>query len=1399
MATTIDRIKSMRLYKSPIFYPIGPNNKTKNSVLFILSKNINSTCKFLVNNRFLINNNRFVSYYIERQYNYILKNILSESFTEDLFNNREQTMVEMGLNSDHGVDDPILNDYFIKTKDTVLYYPDAVDKIIFSEEFSIIQNYSNIFKKFLYSERIKNQKQLVNIYKQVKEKVPFIKYTYLNLDLYREKNIIFDWSYYLEAFNKNNYYKLDKGQDLMLHMIQRFVNDKRLESLNYMKKTVIIPVTDWASEPKDVIDYMKKVTPLTMIYRLIKTKNNLSEYFKNIDFLFCNDNAYFKLSFDDFDITDLPRFTMYINKLISNDIEDAEYVAADPTVAGNNDIDTAASVSSNDKEEWVDIVTTDVTSAKSRKINDARIKRMNKLNDDFDKSEVGDTGKTVKDISDSYYTKQEDLTVEPIPIDNINEEWKDVKFPTFNSNYNATDDIVMIFKSFRNKSNPLSIISVTKADTTNHEDYIETYTVKFEDSYGTRSEVKIDMPKLINHRFMKLRGNIKTINGQLVLLPIIKTSEDTAQIVSNYNKIFVRRVSPANGSKITKGVNRLYKTINKVKDDGNISVFEGDNSAIYTKYNLPAEYTAIGGLFAKFVLKDGSGIYFDYEYCLKLAKDKKYDKANLIPVGYDTKKKDCIYARKNNVGNDIAEYLASKDEKFAEVYKGTKASNKLAYSEASILTTRIPIIVVMAYSEGLQTAMNKANIKYRVTEKNETIGPNESKIRFSDGYLIYNAEKPEDSLLMSGLDQTDLSGFSIKDINSKTMWLDVLDDFGGRIKADGLDNFYDCMFDPMTIDACKRYNLPYDYVTALSYASSLLATNEFNPHTDISGNRLRTNELITGYLYKSISKAYGDYANKVKRSGKGTKFTMKQSAVIDNILLDPGCSDLSILNPLLEAEANNTISFKGLSGMNSDRSYNLDKRLYDKSMLGVLGMSTGFASTIGITRQATINSSIKDERGKIESKSEDELNTLNGLTIYEGLAPYGSTHDDPIRTAMGYIQTVKHQMRVKHSSPNLITYGMDEALPYFTTDIFSYKFKGKKGKVLDVTDEYIVFEEIDKNGKKSNHMVSLKETVLKNSDGGFYITVKRVPMVKKGETLKYNDILAYDPTAYSKANAINKNQKNIAYNIGTMAKVAIMCTDEAYEDSSIIDNRLSEALTTEYCVKKDRSLPAYTNVYSIIKKGTKVEEGTSLMVFENSFNEDEANKLLQNIADDELELITDFGRIQLRSKISGVVQDIKIYRTCDIDDLSPSLKKIVTVYENDIKKTKAMAKKYNISEDEVNYSLEPDYKLPQTGKLKVTENGVLIEFYIKTEDKMGIGDKLTYNTAIKGVIKDIMPEGDEPYTDFRPNEKIDALLTSASVNARMVASIINGGALNKTLIELTRKCKDILGIKWNYL
>ena len=106
-------------------------------------------------------------------------------------------------------------------------------------------------------------------------------------------------------------------------------------------------------------------------------------------------------------------------------------------------------------------------------------------------------------------------------------------------------------------------------------------------------------------------------------------------------------------------------------------------------------------------------------------------------------------------------------------------------------------------------------------------------------------------------------------------------------------------------------------------------------------------------------------------------------------------------------------------------------------------------------------------------------------------------------------------------------------------------------------------------------------------------------------------------------------------------------------------------------------------------------------------------------------------------------------------------------------------------------------KLPATGKLKHAEDKVLIEFYVKYDDTMGVGDKLVYYSALKGVVKSIFPKGKEPVSEYRRDEKVHTLLATHSINGRMVGSVLIMAAMNKVLIELSRHVKDIMGIPWD--
>jgi hypothetical protein len=688
----------------------------------------------------------------------------------------------------------------------------------------------------------------------------------------------------------------------------------------------------------------------------------------------------------------------------------------------------------------------------------------------------------------------------------------------------------------------------------------------------------------------------------------------------------------------------------------------------------------------------------------------------------------------------------------------------------------------------LRRTLDKANIEYKVRlnlEKEDKNNPYIDWIKFSDGYLIYNITY-ESSTLLNGLKICPTELFEISSIDDKNMYLEFLDNFGGRIKADGLDNFYDCMIDPITKEILEFYKMPTDYVSILLYANGLLSDNKYFKHTNTGSRRIRRYELIAVYTYKVLSDAYSSYCNQLKHGKSNAEFSVAHSAVIDRFLTDTITSDDSCINALRDVETTNAITTKGPSGMNTDRAYSLDKRTYDDSMLNVLGMSTGFAANVGITRQATIDANIEGGRGFIKNinGNTEKMNTSKSLTATEALTPFGTTHDDPIRTAMTFIQTSKHMVRTEESDPLLVTNGSDEVMPYITTDKFAFKAK-KDGVIEEITDNYIIIKYND----DSKDYINLKEEIKKNSDGGYYVPLKldKVDNLKVGSKITENQILAYDK--YSFSNSLGESDK-LAYNIGKLAKVAIINTDEGFEDSGIITEKVAQKLATRVDLKYDVILDKNCNLLSIAKIGDHLECEDSLMIWQQAFDDEEANALMRAFTKDE---VSDLGKKKLKTKVTGVLKDIKIFRTVEVEELSGSLQKLVKEYEEPLIELEDKLKSNNLDISQI----PAHYKLNPTGKLKKAQDSILIEFYVEYIDTVGIGDKVVYYSANKAVEKNIIPLGKEPYTSFRPNESIDAFVSEVSIDKRMVTSTLITGSLQKLMVELDRSVKDIMGIPYD--
>ena len=1455
MPINIDKVKPFRLLKTPFFTPFNVKDKRHGSAIFLMTKSLEQS-KQLIEHKLISNLNMFSSYFLEWNAMYLLKP--SRIINKDL-------EVDDVYNSKAYGNNPIMTESHFEDSENLFFFSEATPenvldtrlrKILYRERlrnFKEVKLRVNIIKeeckyiKYTYPTIDKYKNKNIYVDNHIYNKIFTMSETYN-----RDKAIDLLYALFDRFINNPNYNGYTRKTVLV--PVNEWASDIPTTALFEFSKSInpFSMIVRLFKKPKENLDKLAGIDFIFIGHESwFKMKmedldmKNLNLFKTNILKIRNNDIVEDNVPEDKEDIK--TRLIGKIEDLTGIEVNNISRVReVDPTapikaelhdepklivakgITGadqvidptkiekptedkiNQSVEAIVDYTKNaeDAEKEMDnsvdlkelILQAKNDQDDTFKISATRKARMDDLNDKFLKEKIANSTIAELVATEDTPLQSTDLSSK---VETIDDEWANLKKPNFEADYNIDADIMKCLHSLsQNKDVPMSVIDVSVEDRSTSEDSILTYTVHLEDSIGKRHTLRFDMPKIINKRFLRLRGNDKIIPGQLINLPIIKTDEDTVQVVSNYNKIFITRYGQV--GKINQSTNALIRALTKLKENNyKLDVKDGDavaspskidlgnNAKISAKYELPAEYVELSKIFNKVTTSDGRVYYFNRDELIHKLEEKKVkveSDQGFMVIGI-TKDNQAITVPETGVSSALINHLGIHEY----AYTFMKPGARMTYSQASILNSKIPLIVVMAYTAGLTEALNAAGVEYNLSEKRPTNTKNY--FRFNDGFLSFNDNyAPDAALLVNGLAVINTQEYSLTDIDTKAMWLDVLDDFGGRNRADGLDSFANLMMDPITVEVCKTYKLPTDYIEVLAYASSLLTTNKFNRHTDITGNRFRTNERLVHFLYKSLATSYGMYLREIKNNRKDAKMTMKQSAVIDMALSDVTTSDLSKLSPLLELESANTVTFKGLSGMNSDRSYSLDKRTYDKTMINKLSMSTGFSATVGINRQSTINMGIESTKGYIKSGGElDRMSDANTLSITEALTPFGTTRDDPFRTAMTFIQTSKHGMRTTSQDPLLVTNGADQALPYLTSDTFAHKAKWN-AVVEEITNDYMIIA--NKSNPKEKEFIDLREKVEKNSDGGFFITIKldTFKNYKKGDSIKAGDIVAYDKSSYSDTVGVG----NLAYNIGTLTKIAIMHTDKGFEDSAIISQDLSEKMASEIVLQVDVLMDAKDIDIQCVEIGKQLHEGEVIMSYRAALEDQDAtdiiNKMVQkNAGSDSKELMDEIGKIKVKSKVTGKLQDIKVYSTIPTSEMSKSLASFVNKYNGPVDKMKSKLSKLGIDGSQYGTS----GVLPPVGKLKHCEGKVLVEFYIKYYDKMSVGDKLVYFSALKGVVKEIFPEGKEPYSEYRPDEKVHSFLPVGSINARMVTSVLTLGAINKVLIELDRHVKDIMGVKWD--
>lgn len=573
-----------------------------------------------------------------------------------------------------------------------------------------------------------------------------------------------------------------------------------------------------------------------------------------------------------------------------------------------------------------------------------------------------------KDIENSK--KKAIIVKENEKVDTIfKEPKKELKVNSFDNSYYSNQyktDILNVLKAFNDDPDlPMYILNIDIKDNSDNLNKIDLYNVKYKDSTGNTHNLKLDVPQVIDSKYIYINGSKKIITKQMTSKPVVKISPSEVFITTNYNKLDIQRF----GSKFSEQSSKIQKILTDklIKshfiNKGYIKIKYGKSDTSNTGDLTNLDYNN----FSTYILNINDKIdHLNFNQKSLMTDIKSNDNLNTIvfdnsmyfPIGYNSSNQLIVVNSKDN-----KVYTVGKDNKYNVYFNSIvslvmdiierntdytiddmniSSSPSLAYTRARVLGRNVPLISLLGYEKGLINILDMYGIKYEVTTKNKVVklSDNKVKIKFKDSYLIYDSSSLKNNLLLSGLKQMHPEEYNFNDFNSISVYLDYYDDqFGSRNLAKGFHNALVFLIDPITKEILKDLKLPTDVINLLLYANSLLEDLSYSKKNDMNTYRVRGIEQIPDLMYKVLATSYAS-VKATANNRNPQKLNVPQNMLIKQLSGLQTIEEASELNPSLSIESTGKVTYKGLTGMNDDRTYSNELRSFGPSAIGVLAVSS---------------------------------------------------------------------------------------------------------------------------------------------------------------------------------------------------------------------------------------------------------------------------------------------------------------------------------------------------------------------------------------------------------------------------------------------------------------------------
>jgi len=349
--------------------------------------------------------------------------------------------------------------------------------------------------------------------------------------------------------------------------------------------------------------------------------------------------------------------------------------------------------------------------------------------------------------------------------------------------------------------------------------------------------------------------------------------------------------------------------------------------------------------------------------------------------------------------------------------------------------------------------------------------------------------------------------------------------------------------------------------------------------------------------------------------------------------------------------------------------------------------------------------------------------------------------------------------------------GYEKILPHRTSDKFA-KAADEDGTIVDIDNKL----EIMKIRYKSGREESISFADYEGEVSGLNIHHNLVLNVKLGEKVKEGDILVYNSGFFKP----DPQSKQVNHTHGFTAYTAVMEVDDTHQDSSAISKDIAEKLVIQPTELRTVKVTSSTDIIDIVKVGTEININDKLCIIE-----DEAISALAG--SEELALLAEELNVkQPKAEYAGTISKIDVFYAANIDDMTPSLAKVV----RSINLAKNKRRKYASDTGQADEHPMPT-QVPVGTKFKdVTfeEDTVLLLFYITESIGMDSGSKIIFGNQLKSTVSTIFDPED---IVAESGKQIDAVFGSSSINARIISSIFTTSRVEASLDDAEQHILDI--------